>query len=261
MSSLYTHGKSFLSRLIWLRPLMGGIFPTTNYLFNARGKPMKIGYIKYNGTELEFRNVDSIAVKEVLVDEEYHFLSPFLKLCSSPVIVDIGAHIGMFSLWVYNQNPKSKILMVEANPTSYDILLRNIGKVFPEEQYEVLNKAAWKNADVLTFSTEGNSIGNKVSPDGNIEITGISFADIVKTSCENSVSIDLMKIDIEGAEESFFETAGSELDKVERLVIELHPKTCDTIAVRKKLEQRYKNVQEISGRKDSKPILYCTDEC
>ena len=260
MASLYAHGKSFVSRLTWLSPLMGGIFPTTKYLFRARGEPMEIGRLVYNGAELEFRNCDSTAVKEVLVDEEYHFLSAFLQSSPEPFIIDVGAHIGTFSLWAYHQNPKVRMLRVEANPESCKILVSNIRKIFSEGQYEILNKAAWRSADPLTFSTTGDSMGNKVSSDGDIEVSGITFADIVKTASSNSTSIDLMKIDIEGAEEAFFETEDSELDKVKRLVIELHPKSCDTQAVRKKLEQRYKNIQEIPGRIDSKPVLYCTDD-
>jgi len=239
---------------------MGGVFPTAKYLFRARGKPMENARLAYNDAELEFRNCDSTAVKEVLVDEEYNFLSAFLQSCSEPVIVDVGAHIGTFSLWAYFQNPKVRMLMVEANPESYKILVRNIGKTFSKGQYEILNKAAWRNTDTLTFSTTGDSMGNKVSPDGDIEVRGITFAEIVKRATQNSTSIDLMKIDIEGAEEAFFETADLELGKVKRLVIELHPKSCDTTTVRKKLQQRYKNIQEIPGRVDSKPVLYCTDD-
>lgn len=244
---------------MWLSPLMGGLIPTAQYLFRVRGKPMEIGRLVYNDSELEFRNCDSTAVKEVLVDEEYKFLIGLLQSSPEPVIVDVGAHIGTFSLWVYNQTPNARMLMVEANPASYDILVRNIGKVYSEEHYEALNKAAWKNTDVLTFSTTGDSMGNKVSPGGDIEVGGITFAEIVKMASPDNAPIDLMKIDIEGAEEAFFETADSVLDKVKSLVIELHPKSCDTEAVIKKLEQRYKNIQEIPGRVDSKPVLYCTD--
>jgi hypothetical protein len=46
-----------------------------------------------------------------------------------------------------------------------------------------------------------------------------------------------MKIDIEGAEEAFFQTADTVLDKVERLVIELHPKSCDVEFVKRILEK------------------------
>lgn len=66
-----------------------------------------------------------------------------------------------------------------------------------------------------------------------------------------------MKIDIEGAEEAFFQTADTVLDKVERLVIELHPKSCDVEFVKRILEKHYTQIEDITGRINAKPVLYC----
>ena len=259
MAGPITHLKSFFDRLKWLSPMMGGVLKTALHLIKIRGNPLGMGTAQYHNIHFEFRNCDSTAVKEVLIDEEYDFLSAFLKSCPAPIIIDIGAHIGTFSLWVYHQNPKARMLMIEANPASHKILSHNVAKAFPENQYKILNKAAWKNNDVLKFSTAGDSMGNKISPDGDIEVDGITFVEIVEMATENTPSIDLMKIDIEGAEEAFFETADQALDRVKNLVIELHPKSCDTDSVINKLKKRYKNIHEISERIDSKPVLYCTD--
>ena len=199
MASLYAHGKNFMSRFVWLTPLMGGIAPTVKYLLEARGKPLKVGHAFYHGNAFEFRNCDSTAVKEVLVDKEYDFLSPFLRSCLKPLIIDVGAHIGTFSLWAYQQNSNAKMLMIEANPASYDILVKNVGKVFPASHFEALNRAAWRNEDNISFSTVGDSMGNKVSSNGDIKVKGITFAEIVAKASPNDAPIDLMKIDIEGA--------------------------------------------------------------
>ena len=238
---------------------MGGFVKTAKHLIKIRGNPLGVGTARYEGMDFEFRNCDATAVKEVLVDEEYDFLRVFLKNCSAPVIVDVGAHIGTFSLWAYQQNSKAHLLMVEASPDSYEVLLRNVERNFSADQYKILNKAAWKNNDVLKFSTTGDSMGNKVSSDGDVDVQGITFAEIVNLTLKEHSSIDLMKIDIEGAEEAFFETADAVLDKVKSLVIELHPKSCNAEAVRKKLEKRYKNIRIIQDRIDAKPVLYGTD--
>lgn len=262
MVNIYNQGKNFFCNLIWLSPLMGGIIPTTKYLIQARGKPMKLGYAIYNEIAFKFRNCDTTAIKEVIIDEEYKFLDEFLKNYHEPNIVDVGAHIGTFSLWVYNRNPKARILMVEANPASYAILLDNSGNAISQEQHKVLNKAAWKNNDTLAFSTSGDSMGNKVvSSKGDTFIEGITFTEVVEIATQKNSQIDLMKIDIEGAEEAFFETSELALNKVRRLVIELHPKYCETSGIIKKLENRYKHVRNIAGRIDAKPVLYCTDDC
>lgn len=260
MAKLLKQFKNFICNLIWLSPFMGGVLSTAQYLIRARGKPMEIGHAVYNDIDFIFRNCDRTAIKEVIINSEYNFLNEFLMSSIEPNIVDIGAHIGTFSLWVYDKNSKAKILMVEANPASHDILLQNIGGIFSDGQFKILNRAAWKNNDILNFSTDGDSLGNKISADGDILITGITLQEIVDLSTLNSPYIDLMKIDIEGAEEAFLFNAGAALDKVRRLVIELHPKFCETEIIISKLKKRYKYVKFISGRSDSKPLLYCMDD-
>lgn len=259
MLKRYIQLKSFINRLLWLRKPMGGAFSAARYLFAAYGKPFKVGQLVYKGIEFNFRNCDATAVKEVLIDEEYTFLSDFLELTDKPTVIDIGAHIGSFSVWVYHKNKKARFLMVEADPATFEILTSNIARTLPAETYEMINSAAWRDNGVLNFSTESDSMGHKIAQNGNIQVRGITFQQIIAAACKNKGFVDLMKVDIEGAEEAFFETAGTDLHKVRNLAIELHPKLCDTEAVRKKLEQRYKNIQEIPGRIDSKPVLYCTD--
>lgn len=259
MASFYAHGKNFITRLGWLSPLMGGLFPTSCYLISARGKPFAVGRALYEGSAFDFRNCDATAVKEVLVDAEYDFLDTFLSSCEKPVVIDVGAHIGTFSLWLYHRNPHVQVLMVEADPSNYELLVSNVGHTYSDQQYKALNNAAWRNNDALKFSTAGDSMGHKVALDGDIQVKGITFAEIVALALEGQDRIDLMKIDIEGAEEAFFEGAELMLDKVGRVVIELHPKLCDTDKVKGILEKRYNTIREVS-RIDAKPVLYCTDD-
>ena len=260
MAHLYAHGKNFIHRLYWLSPLMGGILPTAKYLIKARAKPLKVGTANYNNKKFEFRNCDTTALKEVLVDTEYQFLEKIIKSQPEPLIIDIGAHIGTFSLWCYNQNPNSKIIMVEANPASYEILKRNIKECSPQNTYKILNNAAWKNNKTINFSTTGDSMGNKVSEFGDTQIKGLTFKQVYDIASEYNTTIDIMKIDIEGAEEAFFETADLCLGKIKHLVIELHPKSCNTNIVREKLQQNFQYIYEVPNRIDTKPVLYCSNK-
>lgn len=257
MANIYSHGKSFISRFIWLTPLMGGTFSTLKYLFEVRGKPWAFGQINYKDAKVVFRNCDSTAIKEVLVDNEYDFLSSYVRSHKDPFIIDLGAHIGTFSLWVYRENPTVNLVAIEANPETYEILKNNISNNIPKKQYNLINRAAWKNDEFIKFSCVGDSMGNKVSEDGQVKVKGITFRELISKISSDHQSINLLKIDIEGAEEAFFETADNLLSRVERLVIELHPKLCNTDNVIEKLNQYYSNIRNISGRIDSKPVLYC----
>jgi methylase of polypeptide subunit release factors len=61
----------------------------------------------------------------VLVDLEYGFLGELLTLHEAPKILDIGHHIGTFSLWAFCQNPNASILGVEADPETFAIAEKN----------------------------------------------------------------------------------------------------------------------------------------
>ena len=62
----------------------------------------------------------------------------------------------------------------------------------------------------------------------------------------------------EGRFEEAFLTANPDLLKrIEMLVIEIHPKQCNEKAIRALLAENYNVVEEIQGRKSSKPLLFC----
>ncbi len=260
MASLYKQSTNFISRMCWLSPFMGSALRTAKYLLAARGHPLATGKGYYNGLPFFFRNCDLTAVREVLVDREYDILLPFLQKTPEPFIVDVGAHIGTFCIWLHKESPNARIYMVEANPGSHALLVRNTEHRFPQKCWKSFCNAAWKNSEPVRFATEGDTMGNRVSSSGDIKVDGITFKALIEQALKETARIDLMKIDIEGAEEAFFETADSVLDKIDRIIIELHPKSCDTEAVKKRLNKRFKNVREISDRKNDKPVLYCTDD-
>jgi hypothetical protein len=96
-------------------------------------------------------------------------------------------------------------------------------------------------------------MSHKVSAKGSVQVKGISLAALT----EGRGDIDLMKVDIEGAEEAFLCADPAALTPVKRLVIELHPQLCDTQRVRDVLQKAFSQIVEIHGRTSSKPLLYC----
>lgn len=252
MSTLRKHCKSFCERTMWLAPLMGGKFNAAKYLVQARAKPLAIGHAQYHDLAFQFRNYDTTALREVLIDDEYDFLTLLLETQKPLKIVDVGAHIGTFSLWAYNKNTNITLTAVEADPKSYEILTQNLQGNLPANSWKTINKAASNTNEAKTFTDQGDSMGHRVCANGGLEIDGITLADIVKDE-----KVDLMKIDIEGSEEGFLCQAPELLKNIERIVIELHPKLCDTERVREILNNRYNKITEVAGRINSKPVLYC----
>ena len=192
-----------------------------------------------------------------MIDDEYAFLCPFIKESESPVIIDVGSHIGLFSFWVLNINPQSRIFGIEASPATFEILKRNVeGNQNANIKWQVINRAAWENSECIQFSDTLDSMSHRVSENGSQQVSGITLKEVIEKASSNR-EIDLMKVDIEGAEEAFLMAEPEILKKVKRLVIELHPGLCDTDRVNELLHEAFPIIEKITGRTSSKPLLYC----
>jgi FkbM family methyltransferase len=243
-----------IGRFCWLKKLMGGAGRALKYIWQAHQDDTIQENVAFKSLSFRFRVCDENALKEVLHDREYAFLTDLLQEIESPTILDIGSHIGLFAIWAFTINPKAKILSVEASKSTFDLACMN-AKRNPGFDWSIINRAAWRNADHISFSDAGSSMGHHVSQDGACSVAGIDFVSLVQKM--GKPVIDVAKIDIEGAEEAFFENSASVLPRINNLVIELHPDRCDTTRVLARLKENYKRVEEISGRKSAKPLLFC----
>lgn len=200
-----------------------------------------------------------MALKEVFADSEYSFLLPILTQTPRPVVLDIGAHIGTFALWLLRQCPHSRIRSVEADPQTFRILSENVTRAARGgAHWDAINGAAWHaRGGKLRFSNTGPSMSHRVDKKGEIVVEGLSLSTLLDDLAGAHGAIDLMKVDIEGSEEAFLCSAPEALRRIRCLVIELHPSLCNTDAVRTVLEQTYSAIIEIQGRASSKPLLLC----
>jgi len=245
------------NRSSWLAQLMPCRLAAVLFLIQARTNRLARSEGTYKTHSFVFRGCDLSALKEVLIDQEYAFLTSLVKSKKPPVIVDVGAHIGTFALWALSENPSARILSVEADPKTYALLLHSSTlSSNADTPWTCTHRAAWKNNDNIAFSDEGDSMSHKVLKTGSLQVSGITLPELIEQTGEEK--IDLMKVDIEGAEEAFICEYPESLKNIHALVIELHPQLCDTEKVRDTLGTYFKTITEIEGRISSKPLLYCT---
>ena len=257
MANLLARIQNFTARTKWLGNFLGNRFAATTYLLKARSDRMAIGQGQFGDFKFTFRACDLSAIKEVLVDAEYAFLHPVIEEIESPVVVDVGSHIGLFSFWVLTANPQARIFGIEASPATFKILKLNVeGTQSANIKWQVINRAGWKNTETVQFSDKADSMSHKVSKNGSLQISGITLREVVEAASDNA-QIDLMKVDIEGAEEAFLCAEPEALKSINRLVVELHPHLCDTDRVSRLLRETFPIVENIKGRISSKPLLYC----
>lgn len=242
-----------------MAPFTGGFFLAVALLFRIRRDQSVIQSVSYGGIVVKFRGYDEQALYEVLVDEEYNFLSDFLGSTSVPLVLDVGAHIGTFAIWVFGSNEKAQVLSVEADPETYRVTELNCTAFVKEgADWRVIHGAAGSEDDsMLVLSDVGPSMSHHVGSDGTVEVRGISLTTLLDKLAPNGASVDLVKIDIEGSEEAFLCAAPDALKRVDSLVIELHPHLCDTNRVQLLIEECFGHIKDIGGRKSAKPLLYC----
>ncbi len=257
----YSRALSFLYRTYWLSILSRTPLKAISFLIKSTKNIHSQFAFTLNGIRIKFRVTDANIIEEIFVNKEYDFLKEFIRSVDAPIVLDLGAHIGAFSIWALNKNRSAKVISIEADPDTFNILFENIlssSIAMPEVIWEAHNLLAWSSNDQLVkFSQNGPSMSHRADASGNILVKTIDFPHVLNISSLINNKVDILKIDIEGSEEEFICNNPDVLSKVKCLIIELHPYLCNTGRIIKVVNQYFKNVIEIKGRASSKPLLYC----
>lgn len=151
--------------------------------------------------------------KEIFVEEYYRFETN----SQVPVIYDCGANVGTscaFFKWIY---PQSRILAFEPNPKITDYLLRNI-KNNSLENIEVIEKAVWTTNNGIELGLE-DADGSSIHLEKNkTKVKSVRLKDFL----DKEETVDMLKIDIEGAEVEVLKDCHESLKNVRNLFVEFH---------------------------------------
>jgi len=171
-----------------------------------------------NPVHIRVRTSDVLAYSEVLLGEEYAFDLPF----SPKTIVDAGANIGMASIYFTHRYPEAKVVAVEAEASNFAVLSRNVR---PYPAIIPVHAALWNRDGEISVSEPDGSAGDIgkwafVAHEGSgVKVRAITMRTLMKEMQMRSV--DVLKIDIEGAEKEVFEACDWMAD-IRCLMIELH---------------------------------------
>ncbi len=192
-------------------------------------KFIKSDIYSFLGYKLAYLDIKQVAhiLFEVFGQNIYFFKCK----TNTPVIIDIGANIGdsvIYFKWIF---PKSEIYAFEPLPNAFKLLQRNI-KVNDFENVKIYNFGLGDNESVVKLysdkiGTSGSSTINKKTSDYKLKLDIhehkirikklSSFKDIYRHK-----RIDLIKIDIEGAEGSLLNELEKILPRTERIIMEFH---------------------------------------
>lgn len=136
---------------------------------------------------------DEVAVMSRLCRDARHF-------------ADVGAYVGFYSLVVAKENPDLRVTAFEPVAANFERLLANAALNGLGDQIEALNVAAAATAGLAPLgvsAVERMPVGGRLSSSVVANEAGLAFVDVMTTTVDAALAdepVDVMKIDVEGAE-------------------------------------------------------------
>jgi FkbM family methyltransferase len=189
------------------------------FLFNRKPFPLQIGEATFL---IEPGSSDLYTIYEICYDRgyvprqqppSYHYRT----------VVDFGANIGVFSVWAAQAFHPETLVAVEMEPACYRQLNANIHLNSLESVIHPIQAAIYKHSGpVATRRRVGYSFHELMPHGARNCVQSFSFADFLQhTGLE---TIDLLKIDIEGAEKYLLTSENASLfrERVKYILMETH---------------------------------------
>lgn len=168
--------------------------------------------------KLRTRSTDLMALTNVWLVEEY---SNF-RINDNDIIIDIGAHIGLFTLYASQYCKNGTIFCFEPVEENYDILVDNITQN-NLKNVKPFKSAVSKSESTITIYHNKDEAGHSMFSFTShaLKVDSISLKKIID---ENSINqCNLIKLDCEGAEYEIIESLPLEyFKKISKMIIEYH---------------------------------------
>ena len=145
----------------------------------------------------------------------------FSSASPAPRILDCGANVGLASLFFRRLYPEARITAFEADPALFAILNTNLN-ANGASTVETRHVALWTSTGTLTFHCEGSDSGMISSLPGAVKGRATTVPSLRLRDVLDEGPVDLLKLDIEGAEDAVLADCEPVLHRVKALVMDLH---------------------------------------
>jgi FkbM family methyltransferase len=138
-------------------------------------------------------------------------------------IVDAGANIGISVRYFATNYPRAEIWAIEPDASNFELLKKNCARL---PQAHLISAALWPTKEPIYLSDKNAAkwefeVTNVASVDSGKALNSVTIPEILAQI--PSGRINLLKLDIEGAERELFQgNTEAWLSKVDVIVIELH---------------------------------------
>jgi len=183
-----------------------------------------IVYVLRDGTRYRLRpnGMDRIILHEVWVRKIY--TPSGFEVRDNSVVVDIGAQVGMFTIFAAKQAGNGKVYAFEPEPENFELLRQNIELNGAANVIPAKKAVSERKGRATLFICKDNSGGHSLYGAENgakIEVQTVSLKDIFEDN--GLAKIDFLKMDCEGAEYGILlNCPDSILGRISRISMEYH---------------------------------------
>lgn len=161
-----------------------------------------MNYYPYKGINISYSDNNDRFLHDVLENKEYDASGIFKPENKYPVVIDLGAHIGTFTFFIFEL--ADTIYSLEPINIHYDCLIDTINNNHLDKIH-AFNLGVAKETGKRNFHIDPVGGGSKML-EGEGEVSVISLDDFFEQ--EKIKHVDLMKVDIENSEHELFSSNG-----------------------------------------------------
>lgn len=246
--------------LIWINYLLRGALGRRRFVGVSppSSKKQRI-YDRATGRWLSFKirdDDDWIQIEHIFLNDEFdsaktgrkaeltRYYEHLISEGKTPLIVDLGANIGLASAYFHELWPKARIVSVEPDAGNCALARANLPATAA-----LVEAAVASHGGMAGLIDTGRNCGFQV--DADVTAGTIPLVTVDELLARFSGAPFIIKIDIEGFEENLFSANTEWIDKFPLLLIELHdwmlPGRCVTKNFIKALAVRERELMHLNG--------------
>lgn len=179
---------------------------------------------------LDWRSSEHVPLREILIREEY-WPEPNFRPSAGQSVVDVGANAGIYCVYAATQVGRhGRVIAIEPNPAVVARLERNVVANAVDDVCTVIPAAISDRAGAGSLVVGTNTAISHLAEPGQ---SGMRVQ--VRTLDEvvggfNLAGIDLMKVDVEGAELAVLQGGANSVGRARRIVVEVSEATTDGVS-------------------------------
>jgi len=177
-----------------------------------------------------------------------------------PVVADLGAHIGLFCVWMAERYPGARITAYEPDGFNFELLERCVEENAGRLHCEPVHAAASSSAGEVPF-VEGDFAGSHAASSGDPSTQEVTQLDVLP----DLAGADLLKADVEGGEWDVIADPRLASTGLRAIVLEYHPKEPAAPDPREEVERLlaeagFTSVERLFHRPDGVGMLWAWRE-